>query len=265
MQSVVAFTFAHAVDACANLGQHSVTDQTVLVGSTCFKHTLSGGLSADISRLNYLSTHKGESVSHHDGLVLFDEQKNDSIPISVTPVPPSKSSKPKSCYKPLISSSEIRLLRLAPGKRNDLLNGELHHVKLLRHHQYEALSYEWGGSERTETINIQNGFKMHITESLYNALRDIRRESILKERVVWADAICINQNDLHERQQQISMMGTIYRKASRVITYMGPEKDDSSMAVEFAHVLWQYHFTPPDDRKHHMRDENGNIGLPPCF
>jgi len=50
--------------------------------------------------------------------------------------------------------------------------------------------------------------------------------------VVWADGICINQDDLKERQQQVSMMGDIYRKAARVITYIGPEKDDSSSAID---------------------------------
>ena len=40
-------------------------------------------------------------------------------------------------------------------------------------------------------------------------------------------------------------MGDIYRKAARVITYIGPENDGSSSAIDFAYELWQYFLTGP--------------------
>ena len=42
---------------------------------------------------------------------------------------------------------------------------------------------------------------------------------------VWVDAICINQNDIVERNQQVQIMGDIYRAASRVRVWLGHGTD----------------------------------------
>ncbi|KZL80803.1 ankyrin and het domain-containing protein, partial [Colletotrichum incanum] len=137
-------------------------------------------------------------------------------------------------FRPLASYREIRLLYLAPGKGNVAVHGRLQHVNL-----DHAPLYEAGSPERNHQAILQNGSTLNITESLYNALRDIRHEEMSQgSRTVWADAICINQEDVEERQQQVSMMGSIYREASRVITYIGPEKDDSSLALSIARDLY---------------------------
>lgn len=138
------------------------------------------------------------------------------------------------CFEPLASSAhETCVLNLASAKSNDPLSGRLECVSLQQGLSYEALSYEWGSPEKKHSIALENGSTVHITDSLYHALRDIRHEALSQgSRVVWADGICINQDDLKERQQQVSMMGDIYRKAARVITYIGPEKDDSSSAID---------------------------------
>ncbi|KZL71477.1 ankyrin and HET domain-containing protein [Colletotrichum tofieldiae] len=144
-------------------------------------------------------------------------------------------------FKPLAGSREIRLLHLAPGKDGFAVHGRLEHVNLDSVPLYEALSYEWGSSERNRQAILQDGSTLQITESLYHALRDIRHEVLSQgSRTVWADAICINQEDIEERQQQVSIMGSIYRKASRVITYIGPEKDDSSIALFIARDLHKH-------------------------
>jgi hypothetical protein len=50
---------------------------------------------------------------------------------------------------------------------------------------------------------------------------------------VWLDAICIDQSDLTEKASQVSMMGDIYAKATRVLACVGPA-DDSSNGVRDA-------------------------------
>ncbi|KAH6681472.1 heterokaryon incompatibility protein-domain-containing protein [Halenospora varia] len=107
---------------------------------------------------------------------------------------------------------------------------------LVRYHpSYEALSYEWGNPEKEHTIHLKNGTQILVTKSFDNALLDIRHEET--SRVVWADGICINPDDIEERQQQVSIMGTIYSKASQVLTYIGLEEDRSSIAIYFANGL----------------------------
>ncbi|CAJ2501351.1 Uu.00g042040.m01.CDS01 [Anthostomella pinea] len=58
--------------------------------------------------------------------------------------------------------------------------------------------------------------------SLYQALTSLRLSN--KARVIWADAICINQENLKERQNQVGMMQRIYSMASTVIMQLGRDR-----------------------------------------
>lgn len=51
-------------------------------------------------------------------------------------------------------------------------------------------------------------------------------------RMVWANTICINQEDLAERSQQMLLMGDIYCLTSSVIAFLGPEADGSRDALD---------------------------------
>ncbi|CAN9288346.1 unnamed protein product [Alternaria alternata] len=48
------------------------------------------------------------------------------------------------------------------------------------------------------------------------------RDDIDKDRYLWVDAICINQNDSAEKAFQVRNMLIIYEKAIRVIAWLGP-------------------------------------------
>ena len=52
------------------------------------------------------------------------------------------------------------------------------------------------------------------------------------ERIIWIDAICINQEDNDEKGQQVQSMAKIYAKASRVIVWLGRAAGDSDQALE---------------------------------
>lgn len=87
--------------------------------------------------------------------------------------------------------------------------------------EYEALSYVWGDQEDLATIYVHN-CPFLITRNLYDALLHMRQTG---ERVLWADALCINQADLAEQASQVLQMGSIYRQASTVVVYLGAWKD----------------------------------------
>ena len=84
--------------------------------------------------------------------------------------------------------------------------------------RYEAVSYTWGPPTFTCTLYLPTGV-LRITPSLSQALRHFRSE----ERAVclWADAICINQRKVEERNEQVSIMATIYAGASQVLVWLG--------------------------------------------
>jgi hypothetical protein len=51
------------------------------------------------------------------------------------------------------------------------------------------------------------------------------------ERILWIDAICIDQENLKERGQQVRLMAGIYTKASRVLVWLGETADNSDQAL----------------------------------
>jgi hypothetical protein len=124
--------------------------------------------------------------------------------------------------------SEIRLTKLGPGDWTDPISCELIHVSLDSRPKYVALSYAWGNATETRPITL-NGNSYNITTSLYRGLRrlgcmvsevDENPESFISEKCenfyLWADAICINQQDKAEKNHQISRMGDVYTYADRV-------------------------------------------------
>jgi hypothetical protein len=83
---------------------------------------------------------------------------------------------------------------------------------------YEALSYVWGPIQQPDEI-LCNGQSIGIQPSLSSALKRLRLPH--SERIIWADAICINQSDNVEKSHQVPLMGSIYSKAERVVVWLG--------------------------------------------
>jgi hypothetical protein len=61
--------------------------------------------------------------------------------------------------------------------------------------------------------------------------RDAFRVFNITPTLVWADALCINQQDITERNQQVNMMSTIYRKATNVAVWLGPDEHNDAPAM----------------------------------
>lgn len=100
---------------------------------------------------------------------------------------------------------------------------------------YEALSYVWGGKpDPARCIKIlqhEQESSISITANLESALRHLRRSH--EVLYLWVDAICINQEDKVEKGAQIMKMAEIYNQATNVRVWLGEEKDDSGLGLEF--------------------------------
>lgn len=70
---------------------------------------------------------------------------------------------------------------------------------------------------------------LSITKNLAALLRSLRR--VYTWRILWVDAICIDQENHVERSAEVSRMGTIYGKARQVIVWLGPESENSRLAM----------------------------------
>jgi hypothetical protein len=129
----------------------------------------------------------------------------------------------------------IRLIELAPSRaKEDEVICSLYQRHFEQNPTYEALSYAWGDATKTRQI-IVNGKPFRATENLEKALRQLRYAD--KPRLLWVDAICINQKDVAERNNEVKRMTRIYENAERVIAWLGPETNTTSVAMEFVDLI----------------------------
>ncbi len=128
-------------------------------------------------------------------------------------------------YQPLKHKGSIRLIRLAPSESVSahlqcrLVHSHLAHYPDIHH---ECISYAWGPATLTATLDIEGRVKM-ITETLAEALRAFRKTD--KPRILWADAVCIDQDNATEKGSQVGMMNEIYAYADCVLVWLGPPDD----------------------------------------
>ncbi|KAG8416094.1 hypothetical protein J3459_013795 [Metarhizium acridum] len=116
-------------------------------------------------------------------------------------------------------------------KEENYLPGPLYEPK------YEALSYTWASELGSVKANVSSGSmsarqlfdEIELGGNLASALKHLRFKD--KSRVLWIDAICINQKDDTERSIQVKRMGSIYSFAQNVIVWLGPEGQDSTHAL----------------------------------
>lgn len=126
-------------------------------------------------------------------------------------------------YRPLdLSKREFRVLHLLPAAQSgDDIHCQLQHAAFDSEGTppaYEALSYVWGDPAVTAPVMV-DGIPLQVTVSLESALRRLRLAD--RPRVLWADAICINQQDSDEKPHQVPIMLHLYRNASMVLMWLG--------------------------------------------
>ncbi|PMD57286.1 HET-domain-containing protein [Hyaloscypha bicolor E] len=143
----------------------------------------------------------------------------------------SHSQMPTYQYEELPTGKWIRLMKLLPGNSDDQIHLELFTAELESAPPYEAISYCWGDPNDQEEI-LCCGRSMYITRSLYSGLKCFRYPQ--KTRILWADAVCINQSNDNDKGHQVNMMGDVYDHASTVLVWLG---EASTLAAEKAFHL----------------------------
>jgi hypothetical protein len=109
---------------------------------------------------------------------------------------------------------------------------------------FSALSYVWGDATITEPVVIE-GKTLHITINLAGAIRDVHRQWSTGELLapgedqwLWADALCINQKDIQEKNHQVPLMEKVYPNAHHVFAWLGGEEaEQASRAVDAYHII----------------------------
>lgn len=115
------------------------------------------------------------------------------------------------------------LLYLHPLSHTGKIEASLTVVNLSDKPVYTALSYEWRTDIEQQAITV-NGHFVHIRYNLYQLL--LRLCPKRGFRRLWVDAICVDQNNISERNSQVQMMGTIYKAATFVVAWLGEEPEN---------------------------------------
>ena len=158
-----------------------------------------------------------------------NRQSLPALPHRSIPPPPAHTGTlgSKAFQYSLLHENEFRLLRILPA-RMSTIKCELMHLPMSKPPPYRAISYAWGDAGDTRSITLE-GTNTLITVSLYGALEALREK---KDAVlVWADFLCIDQQNSAEKSQQLQLMPSIYSKAEAVAIWLGPQTDNSELAV----------------------------------
>ena len=114
---------------------------------------------------------------------------------------------------------------------------------------YMTLSYMWGDLNDLRRIRI-NGNAMEVTANLESFLRQyVTREiETLSSRIgLWIDALCINQNDIEERNRQVKRMRSIYEQAVGTVSWLGEAVDEMGEAIVMLQSLTVYQINTRDE------------------
>jgi len=125
-------------------------------------------------------------------------------------------------------------MTLRPGKASDPIICHLSPANLDTLPDYHALSYQWSKNTSFAGITCGNA-SFEVTGNLAAALRALR--TLASPRILWVDAVCINQKDNNEKSKQIPLMRDIYACARSVLIWLGPSFPGVKTAFEILPYL----------------------------
>ncbi|KAK4551410.1 hypothetical protein LTR86_011176 [Recurvomyces mirabilis] len=138
-------------------------------------------------------------------------------------------------YRPLsVGKHEIRLLELLPGETTDPVCAEPLHVSLDKPLRYETISYVWGDPTRTEPIFLSDR-ELLVPKNTVAALRRMR--TLDAPRLLWIDAVCINQDDVQERGKQVGIMGLIYGSSTGNLIHLPADDAMAARIIKAVETL----------------------------
>ncbi|KAH7078437.1 heterokaryon incompatibility protein-domain-containing protein [Paraphoma chrysanthemicola] len=181
-------------------------------------------------------------------------------------------------YTPLAEpDKDIRLIRIL--STTSQIRCQFSVVSLADSPIFTALSYAWGDATATEPVTVDGG-TIHVTVNLANALRDIyghwSKGDLLApghEQWLWADALCIDQSNVQEKNHQVPFMGRIYSNAYQVFAWLGsndPQStckaiDDFNCIVAMLSQLPGYDYILEQTKLGWIPDVNEDVGTDLSF
>jgi hypothetical protein len=139
-------------------------------------------------------------------------------------------------------------------KKINTVSCEIFHTTLADAPPYKALSYTWGDPSDPQHKIQLNGKPFEVRENLWAAINQLADAG--EKVTIWIDAICIDQENVAERNHQVGIMRTIYGSAAQVCCWLGPADENTKLAFGLAKFVQEHQdsmdkiidrFTHPDD------------------
>ena len=117
---------------------------------------------------------------------------------------------------------------------------------------YTTLSYTWGDRTKLRAIKV-NGHIWEVTENLDDFLRSYIMNKLTtllpnEARIGWwIDALCINQKDIEERNQQVKRMTDIYQQSLQTVAWLGQASENSDLALDLLESIMLHHINTRED------------------
>lgn len=145
-----------------------------------------------------------------------------------------------SAYVDSLDGVSIRLLHFSQPEEGVFV-GKLQTFLLSSAPHYYTASYVWGETRQSNvTIHLNTG-PLPVLPTLVPFLHMVTQHGDFnKHDWWWIDSLCINLEDGHEREKQVSIMAKIYERSKRAIIWLGEEIEggrDCTGAIEFLHYL----------------------------
>jgi hypothetical protein len=186
---------------------------------------------------NFLSIARGQGHMNQVRTISSARHWNDERELQMTQVPARAYANSFVFRYPQLTSNSrgsgkqmIRLLELLPGQGSELIVCNLRQASLLDSPKYEVISYCWSDPSDWTSILCNNKW-LSIPKTLLGALHGLRYSDA--PRILWADAICINQSDTSERNRQVQFMRTIYSQSQGTLIWLGEPGRDGEGAISF--------------------------------
>lgn len=133
-----------------------------------------------------------------------------------------------------LNENDIRFLHVHPQKSTTgMLHCSLAHLDMsvtpLERLSFYALSYTWGDACESRTI-IVNDRAFRVRKPL--AILNVYTQKFPNKKPLWIDQICVDQQNIAERNHQVKLMAKIYSKAAVVLAWIGDNSHDSNRALD---------------------------------
>jgi hypothetical protein len=123
-------------------------------------------------------------------------------------------------YQPLNSArNEIRLVRLERNRVSPGFSFDLLKVSISDAPPYTALSYAWGEGSKSVYVPTEFG-SCRVSNTLIRFFEQVQESDEDSKAYYWVDAICIDQSNVAERNEQVLRMKEIYEAAEQIVVWL---------------------------------------------